>query len=256
MLKKLTDRIYYLEGQEKTDRPFIFYVKGDREALAVDAGESANHVAVFYRELKRAGLPLPDHTVITHWHWDHTFGMHAVHGITYATDRTNRKLREQMCMEWTEEALDDRVAGGGEIFACAYGMKEEYAFLSDIIIKEADVEVMEEMTIDLGGIECRLIPHDSTHSRDALFVHIPTENAIAVGDGDYEDYYDNDYRYDQQKLADYISFMESLDFEYCLRGHAGVMTRQEIMDLLGSKVGSDEQSNLAPAKFKELLGIG
>ena len=70
--------IFPLESAK--DRPNLGYVLGKETALAIDAGHSSSHVEDFYRALEAEGLPLPDLTVITHWHWDHTFGMHAVHG--------------------------------------------------------------------------------------------------------------------------------------------------------------------------------
>ena len=60
----------------------------------MDAGHSADHTREFYRALEEAGLPLPELTVLTHWHWDHTFGMHAVHGLCLASERTNRYLED------------------------------------------------------------------------------------------------------------------------------------------------------------------
>ena len=90
MLKKVTDRIYYLPGEDFTgrDRPFLYYIRGDKLSLAVDAGNSPDHVELFYSQLKAAGLPLPDITLLTHWHWDHTFGLGAVKGLTAATKAT------------------------------------------------------------------------------------------------------------------------------------------------------------------------
>ncbi len=253
MLKQLTDRIYYLEGQEKTDRPFIYYIRGDEKSLAVEAGESANHIAYFYHELESAGLTKPDYTVISHWHWDHTFGIHAVQGTTIASAMTNAKIREMKDWEWSEEAINKRMEEGKEILYCAFCMKQEYPYLSDIILKEADLEINAELLLDLGGVECRIMPHDTPHSRDALIVYVPDAKALAVADADYEDYYDNDYRYDQKILEDYISFVSQFDFDYYLRGHEGIMTRSEAMVFLRSKVGSNEQSITEPENFKKLL---
>ena len=253
MLRRLTERIYYLEGQEKTDRPFIYYIKGDKKSLAVEGGESANHVAYFYHELEKAGLSKPDYTVISHWHWDHTFGIHAVQGQTIASAMTNGKIREMKAWEWSEEALNKRMEEGTEIFYCAFCMRQEYPYLSDVILQETDIEIEEELLLDLGGVHCRIIPHDTPHSRDALIVYIPEESTIAVADADYEDYYDNDYRYDQEKLKSYIDFVSEFDFDYYLRGHEGIMRRDEAMDFLQSKVGSTEQSITEPENFRKLL---
>ena len=74
-LIRMSDRLYVLPYEEKTDGPNLYYVKGDRYSVAVDAGNSKAHVEKFYRALKEPGFPLPDCTFISHWHWDHTFGL-------------------------------------------------------------------------------------------------------------------------------------------------------------------------------------
>ena len=93
-LNRLTERIWIYPFEERRDRPNLGYIRGDRWSLAVDAGHSEEHTLAFYKALEEAGLPLPDLTVLTHWHWDHTFGMHAVNGLCLAGEGTDRHLRE------------------------------------------------------------------------------------------------------------------------------------------------------------------
>lgn len=81
-LNKLTNRIYFLEQDPEVDRPMLAYLKGDKISLAIDAGYSASHVQDFYRAIESEQFNKPDFTVITHWHYDHTFGMHAINGIS------------------------------------------------------------------------------------------------------------------------------------------------------------------------------
>lgn len=94
-LKKLTDRIYYLPHEPEADRPMLAYVKGDRLSLAIDAGYSPLHVKDFYEAIEAADFRKPDFTAITHWHYDHTFGMHAIKGVSIAHKKTNEFLRSQ-----------------------------------------------------------------------------------------------------------------------------------------------------------------
>ena len=70
-LIRFTDRIFYLPHEEKTDRPLLAYIKGDKFSLAIDAGNSADHVNKFYKSLEAENLKKPEVTIITHWHWDH-----------------------------------------------------------------------------------------------------------------------------------------------------------------------------------------
>ncbi|SCW76913.1 Metallo-beta-lactamase superfamily protein [Paenibacillus tianmuensis] len=94
-LKKISDRVFYYPHQPETDRPLLAYLKGEKIILAVDAGNSADHVDEFYKSLEVEGLKKPDFTVITHWHWDHTFGMHHIHGLSIAHHKTNEFLNNE-----------------------------------------------------------------------------------------------------------------------------------------------------------------
>ena len=94
-LNQLTNRICFLEPDPEVDRPMLAYLKGDQFSLAIDAGYSASHVQDFYRAIEAEQLNKPDFTVITHWYYDHTFGMHAIHGISIAHDKTNEFLKDQ-----------------------------------------------------------------------------------------------------------------------------------------------------------------
>ena len=113
MLKQVTQRVWCLPWEEERDRPSLYYIRGDRRSLAGDAGSSPAHVAQFYAALEKRGLPLPDFTAVTHWHWDHTFGLGAVQGVTLASALTNRKLRQVRAWEWTPEAMAQRERRGG-----------------------------------------------------------------------------------------------------------------------------------------------
>lgn len=112
MLKRLTERAWYLPWEEETDRPNLCYLLGERHSLAVDAGNSPAHVGKFYRALEEQGLPLPDFTVLTHWHWDHTFGLGAIHGVGIASAKTNQKLRQVAAWQWTPQAMEERERRG------------------------------------------------------------------------------------------------------------------------------------------------
>ena len=127
-LKRLTEHIWYMPFEEERDRPNLGYVKGDHWSLAIDAGHSAAHVKEFYTLLEREKLPLPGMTVLTHWHWDHTFGMHAVNGLTLANDRTNGYLAE-----WKDKIEKN---GPEEFLAIHESIRREYGTDTEVIVKK------------------------------------------------------------------------------------------------------------------------
>ena len=228
-LIKLSDRIYMLPYVQKTDRPNLFYIKGDNYSVAIDAGNSKAHVEEFYSELKKQGLELPKYTIISHWHWDHTFGLHAIEGTSIASKLTHEKLLEVGKWEWTKERMAEREATGEDIAFCNNCILEEYEDLSEIRVIGVDEVVEDTRELDLGGIHLHLIARDSTHSRDSLFIYIPEEKMLVIADADCEDYYDNNSQYDKAKLVDMIAFLESMDYERHIFSHIFEWTKEEAL---------------------------
>lgn len=233
-LEQVTDRIYVFPGEDFNgrDRPFLYFVRGDKLRLAVDAGNSPAHVKAFYAALKAAGHPTPDITVITHWHWDHTFGLRAVKGLTLATRETNDTLRRLQTWAWDEGSMEERLRTGEDIQACADCIRREYDDPKKIRVVTADMEIDGPVTLDLGGVTCQVIPQDSPHSRDGLFLYFPEEKALAVGDGESGDYYELEGSYDPERLESFLSFLDTLDYDLALPGHQMPWTKAEQREAL------------------------
>ena len=222
-LKRLTEHIWYMPYEEERDRPNLGYVKGDQWSLAVDAGHSASHTKVFYELLEKEGLPLPDITVMTHWHWDHTFGMHAVHGLCLANDITNRYLAE-----WKEKIEKD---GPGEFLSLHESIRREYAGNREVIVKTADLVFSGEMTLDLGGLRVKVLQTEAPHTNDSVLVYVIDDKTLFLGDAAGGEFPSGPKKADlSRKLADTI---RRLDPEICVEGHwIPVDTEDTLSDLL------------------------
>jgi|WetSurMetagenome_2_1015567.scaffolds.fasta_scaffold143148_2 glyoxylase-like metal-dependent hydrolase (beta-lactamase superfamily II) len=231
-LRKITNRIYYLTAEERTDRPVLGYIKGDKHSMAVDAGNSSDHVVIFYQKLKEHGLKLPDFTVITHWHWDHTFGMHAVSGKTIAGHLTNDKLGEVQKWEWTDEAMEKRLRSGEDIEFCNRSIKLEYPNRNKIKPVRAEIEFTGEINIDLGSIHCSIKEFIAPHSADSVLVETPEEKTVFIGDADGGDYYENQGNTDTIKLTEMIHMMGKLEVDICIPGHDAPQSKQQFISYL------------------------
>ena len=218
-LIKLSDRFYVYPYEERTDRPNLYYILGDDYSVAIDAGNSARHVELFYDALKENGFPLPAYTVVSHWHWDHTFGLNQIHGLSFSSKKAHDKLIEVSKWPWTLEAMKQREIEGLDIPFCTEHILIEYPNLNEIKVVTTDRIIEEETTWEVGGIELKIVPGPSTHTDDALYVYLPQEKALIVEDSDCEDFY-NGSIYDQETLKEMISFFEAIDYEYHYLGHA------------------------------------
>ena len=196
-LKRLTEHIWMMPYEEERDRPNLCYVRGSKLSLAVDAGHSAAHVQEFYALLEKENLPLPDITVLTHWHWDHTFGMHAVHGLTLANGRTDRYLAE-----WKEKIEKN---GPGEFLAIHESIRREYPAGTEVTVRTADIVFDGELTLDLGGCTVKVVQAEAPHTDDSTLVYVENDRVLFVGDSTCHDFFTGIKRADLcAKMADTI----------------------------------------------------
>lgn len=235
---QLTPHVCYLEFQQQTDRPNLGYIYGKKQALMVDTGNSAAHVRQYTKALQRQNAIPPSYAAITHWHWDHTFGMWAVRAQTIATEKTNVKLQRIRRWEWTDAAMKKRLASGEEIEFCDMHIRKEYPELSEIRVKMAELVIAGPKLLDLGGVTCRLLPTDSPHSRDAMLIQVVEEGVLFGGDADGEDFYDGGGQYDKYRLDAYIQLLQALDFEIYMPGHWHPCTKQQEIEYLQETYGN------------------
>ena len=208
-LKRLTEHIWYMPFEQERDRPNLGYVKGDHWSLAIDAGHSAAHVREFYSLLEKENLPLPGLTVLTHWHWDHTFGMHAVKGLTLANDQTDRYLAE-----WKNKIEKN---GPDEFFAIHESIRREYGTNTEVTVKKADIVFSGKVILELGGCTVRVIQAEAPHTDDSTLVCVDQDKTLFLGDSVCDDCFTGIKSADLcRKLADTI---REINPEICVEGH-------------------------------------
>ena len=222
-LKRLTERIWYYPYEEERDRPNLGYIRGDRWSLAVDAGHSEGHVREFYRALEAQGLPLPALTALTHWHWDHAFGLHAACGLSLANRRTNEYLR----------AYRENLKENGEeaFFALHESIRREYASGGPVAVIPADLEYTGEIRLDAGNCPIRIFQAEAPHTDDASLIHVPGEKTLFLGDAAGGVFPTGERKAEScRKLA---SVILETNPEICVEGHwRPVDTRDTVADLL------------------------
>ncbi len=222
-LKKLSEHIWYMPYEEERDRPNPGYVKRKNWILAIDAGHSSADTKEFYALLEKEGLPLPVLTVFTHWHGDHTFGMHAANGLSIANKKTNSHLAE-----WKNKIEKN---GPAEFFALHESIRKEYSENKEVIVKLADIVYSGEMSLDLGDCTVKVIQSQAPHTDDSTLVYIENDKTLFVGDATGDDFFTGIKDAALcKKLADTIRLLNP---QICMEGHwVPVETDDTLNDLL------------------------
>lgn len=222
-LRQLTDRVWLFPKEDERDRPVLGYVRGDRWSLAVDAGHSDAHVEDFYHAIEDEGLPLPELTVITHWHWDHTFGLHAVKGLSLANELTNKHLIDY------RDRIEKEGAG---VFLNQYdSIRAEYSGNRPVKVVPSDMEFSGEVRLDAGNCPVRVFQADAPHTDDTTLIEVVDEGVLFIGDAILGDFPSG--RRERKLCWALADAIKSVNAHYCVFGHWGSMTKEEVLaDLL------------------------
>lgn len=246
MFQKISDHIHIFPYMHATDRPNIGLIRGAERALLFDAGNSALHAQLIKESLSANGLPMPDLVAVSHWHWDHSFAMHAWNVPVIAGRETNEQLQRMSQWKWDDESMLRRIERGEDIQFCSEMIKLEYPDRDKIRVCCADLVFDEHLTVDLGGgVVCELIHARGPHSSDSVICYVPSDRFVFLGDSNGKDLYGQPWsfdisdpgsflretqflRYDPVLVTEYLALLEPLAFTHCIGGHGGCMTKEEL----------------------------
>lgn len=227
-LKQLSERVWYLPARNETDRPVLGAVIGDNHTLIIDAGNSPSHARLFLNNLKKLQAPESRLLVITHWHWDHIFGMKEMNLPAISHTKTKQYIEKLQGLEWSDEALDQRVEAGEEIQFCADMIKKEYGARRDQIeIVPPVITFEDELSIDLGGIKVKLIHVGGDHADDSIVVYVEDDEILFLGDCYTQNMYAEKWHYNYPVFMELLKKLENFKASTYLHSHLTPVSQEE-----------------------------
>lgn len=228
MLTQITPNIYISDFDSSNDRPRLGYIKGSKFNIMIDAGNSPAHFNSFKHECQLLGLNQPDFILLTHWHWDHVFGLFGTSIPTICSTLTQDKLIEMSHWKWDDESMKNRLETNEDIEFCDINMRIEYSNPLDIKVRKADIFYDTELRIDLGDRTCIIKRVDNDHAVDSSVIYIPEDKVLFIGDIISPDYHHGEPYYTKNKYDHLIKELFDFDFEYAVHGHTEVFTRETL----------------------------
>lgn len=219
-LQRLSDRIYWLPPDERTDRPVLGVICGEKHSLIVDAGNSVTHAEILLREISRHNLVPPQFVALTHWHWDHVFGNEAFNVPIIAHYETLSQVAKMARLDWSDAALDARVKAGEEIEFCRDMIKVEFpeSDRSRIVIKVPEITFYTQLNVDLGGVTAQIIHVGGDHSADSTVIFVPEERVVFLGDCTGSGVYDT-WQYTTRRFFPLLDRLLDFDAQWYFHGH-------------------------------------
>ncbi|MBS4175247.1 MBL fold metallo-hydrolase [Bacillus sp. FJAT-49736] len=227
-IKKIGKSFWYITPISETDRPILGMVVGNNKTLMIDSGNSESHAHYFLKELSKMEVPNPDMVVLTHWHWDHIFGLSALSNtVSIASKDTKNEMEKLIPLSWSDEAIDARVKEGTEIEFCAKAMKNEFKDHRDIKIVLPDVTFTKQIEMDLGGVTCIVRHVGGDHAADSVIVYIKEEKILFLGDCIYPDIFSKKENYTISETLRLLNELETFDADIYIPSHQQPISKEE-----------------------------
>jgi glyoxylase-like metal-dependent hydrolase (beta-lactamase superfamily II) len=206
----LPGRVYVLTGFEFTEYYFVVSENG-RELIGIDAGTRPDSAKTAYEALRAQvpGLPPLTTIFITHAHWDHVGG----HSFFESLNPRPRFYSRSNYQEELAREVDAPGTFGKQFFGERFNLENVRSF-------RPDVTIASRTELKIGGTRIELIPIRGGETHDAMFIHLPDEGVMFVGDfimpylgapfveeGDF------------QGLLDAIDILVAAHPQYLLHGH-------------------------------------
>jgi glyoxylase-like metal-dependent hydrolase (beta-lactamase superfamily II) len=161
-LVKEAENVYVAEGFDFANIAFLVDPEG---VIAIDAGTTTESAGAAMKALRRVTKAPIRFVVLTHSHWDHVGGLAAVREpgtIVVARDNFARELQRMQSSQRT--------------FSWFFGNRPVGL---DVHV---DRTVSSTHSLRVGDIDVRVIPASGGETDDALFVHLPAQRLLFVGD--------------------------------------------------------------------------
>jgi glyoxylase-like metal-dependent hydrolase (beta-lactamase superfamily II) len=226
--EKISEHIRIMHAEHATDRPILAAIAGERRTLLMDAGNSPAHAALFREELQRQGVRLPDLMVLTHWHWDHSFGMSAWNIPAAAHEGTAKALhRLSQVSQWSDEAMEELIQEGCASDSTVRNIQKEYGVdRASIQIVLPELRFTDRITIDLGGVTCVLEHVGGDHSSDSCFLYIEEDRVLFTGDALGPSVYGGPRKYTASSFLGLINWINRSGAQIIVESHGSPMTRE------------------------------
>jgi glyoxylase-like metal-dependent hydrolase (beta-lactamase superfamily II) len=227
-IEKIGNRFWYMTPVSETDRPILGMVVGEEKSLMIDAGNSEAHAQLFLEMLAEKQVNNPHLVVLTHWHWDHIFGLSALKGVlSLSSDYTKDEMKKLIPLAWYDEALDQRVSEGTEIEFCSTAIKKEYVNHRDIKITLPELTFEDKLEIDLGGVTCIVKHVGGDHAYDSVVVYIKEEKILFLGYSIYPDIFSKKRNYTIERTLALLEELEKFDADTYILSHWKPISKEE-----------------------------
>lgn len=237
---KITEHVYILEDNPYKGYPYLGYILNENQAFVVDAGFSKRHIDILKNYLNREKLTCPSFGVLTHHHYDHSFGLNSWDIDFFVSNESFNQLKRICKLDYSLNNQLNLIINKDESHWALASINNEYG--KDINIFKLDISRCKiydnensMYSFKLGQTNPLTIEFislsNSYHSKDTTIVFIKEDKVIFVGDSLYYDVYGVIQNYNEEDCKDFFETILKLDFNKVVFGHQEVGSKDDVLKL-------------------------
>lgn len=224
MFEKLSERVYYMKYNDEKRRPSLGLVIGDNVSLAIDAGNSSEQVENFQRYVYELGVNNLKYLAITHWHWDHIYGIYDMDLSSIGSMGTQEKVQKvKVIAENNLNCENEEENTVKELKKLIEDKKE---------IGEVELGYHKKMKIKLGGTSCVLEHLGGDHAEDSTLIYIESDKVMFLGDATYRGFYGEKRYHSLENVKSIANKILKYDCNYYVTAHKEVYNAEEMKSML------------------------
>ena len=232
---KISEHVYWLPPGPP-DRPSLCAVVGERGTIWLDAGSSAAHAREFLAFLAENGVGKPSHMVLSHSHWDHVFGAAELGAYVVAQELTAGYLDELAELDWSDDALERRLASGNASSQHVENVKAELPSPRTVDVAHADIVFREGVRFALGGVRVEARHVGGDHADDSTVAFVEPDGVLFLGDCLYEA---PSGGYTADRAQPLVEAVRSFGAELHVEGHnESVLSRAQLDEMIAEEIAT------------------
>ena len=236
MLMQISEHVWYMPREEDHYRPALVYVYCGPKSMVIDTGNSPEHISDMYGYIRSQGMPDPSFSMVTHWHWDHVFGMSSSPAKSLANSLTNERLINMQHWDWSDSALNSRVAAGLEIPAFAESIRKEVPMRHSFKVTSTDISFDSRINVRLEDLLIELHHVGGPHSEDSTVAYVTEDKVLFLGDCYQEDIYTGGGSIRLGELKLLLKRLEAFDAEWFIPSHEDPIHKEDFMKKMNEVV--------------------
>jgi glyoxylase-like metal-dependent hydrolase (beta-lactamase superfamily II) len=167
-ISQIAPNLYCLADILTSERSNAFLVVGDSAAVLFDTGVGVDNM----HDLVRTITQLPLTVVLSHWHHDHSGGVH--------------DFVDSRVIAWSSPATQLLHNRGVSVSSIAMLSGDAYATHTGAIMPARNLTLIsDETTLPLGGVTLHLL-YTPGHTADSVCLHEPSRGWLFTGDTVYD----------------------------------------------------------------------